>query len=357
MSNLIDLNDYKIKSVLPILLQDHTILWGTASYESFGSAYAETAEISEEALLALPENTVQPRAFKAQQDQKERTKVYAEVFTPSRICKKMNDYADEELNPSLPEQYIPARILEITCGEAPFLVSRYDADTGELIPVSERIGLLDRKLKLISLKSRKETTWYARVRTAFQSTYGYEFQGDNLLIARINLLLSFIEYLDDRWHRQPAEKELHEIANIISANEAFRKRLDRVINVWEHCDVNQLGVVALQAAYTPEGAEWLDRMNAVVHGNWLELRDRFAEEFPGVRVATLDATYLNWLDFAPLGLRGMQIQDHLLEHEKLWVNAGDIYGSPSCMRINLACPRATLKRGLDLYIQGLHEML
>ncbi len=148
-----------------------------------------------------------------------------------------------------------------------------------------------------------------------------------------------------------------EIANIVSANADFLGRMDRVINIWEHCDVNQLGIVALQAAYTPEGAEWLDQMNAVVHENWLELRNRFAEEFPRVRVATLDATYLNWLDFAPLGLRGMQIQDHLLEHEKLWVNAGDIYGSPSCMRINLACPRTTLKRGLDLYFKGLHELL
>lgn len=148
-----------------------------------------------------------------------------------------------------------------------------------------------------------------------------------------------------------------EIANIITANEDFAARLDRVINIWEHCDVNQLGVVALQAAYSPEGAEWLDQMNEVVHANFIDLRDRFAEEFPLVHVATLEATYLEWLDFAPIGLTGMQIQDHLLEHQKLWINAGDMYGGPSCMRINLACPRATMKKALELYVQGLNELL
>lgn len=148
-----------------------------------------------------------------------------------------------------------------------------------------------------------------------------------------------------------------EIANIISANPVFMEGIARVMDEWEAGNVNQLGVVALQAAYTPEGAEWLRQMCEVVHANWLELRDRFAQEFPKVRVATLEATYLDWLDFGPAGLDGKQIQDHLLEREKLWINAGEIYGGPSGMRINLACPRATLQRGLDLFAKGLHELL
>lgn len=148
-----------------------------------------------------------------------------------------------------------------------------------------------------------------------------------------------------------------QIANIICSNPVFREKLDRVINIWEHCDVNQLGIVALEAAYSPEGQEWLDQMNEVVHANFLDLRERFAAEFPQVRVATLEATYLDWLDFAPLGLSGMQIQEHLLEKQKLWINAGDIYGDPACMRINLACPRSTMKKALDLYIQGIRELL
>ena len=148
-----------------------------------------------------------------------------------------------------------------------------------------------------------------------------------------------------------------QVANIITANPDFLASIKHVMDVWEHGELNQLGIVALEAAYSPEGEEWLNQMNGVVHGNFLLLRDRFAEEFPQVRVATLEATYLDWLDFAPVGLTGKQIQDHLLEHEKLWINAGDIYGDPNCMRINLACPRSTMKKALDLYCRGLHELL
>ena len=88
-----------------------------------------------------------------------------------------------------------------------------------------------------------------------------------------------------------------QIANMISANADLRARMDRVINVWEHCDVNQFGIVALQAAYSDEGAEWLGQMNAVVHRNFLTLRDLFDSRFPSVRVPELEATYLLWLDF------------------------------------------------------------
>lgn len=148
-----------------------------------------------------------------------------------------------------------------------------------------------------------------------------------------------------------------QIANIVCANPEIREKLDRVINIWEHCDVNQLGIVALQAAYSSEGEEWLRQMNEVVHGNFLLLRERFRKDFPQVRVAELEATYLGWLDFSPIGLRGKQIQDHLLENEKLWINAGDIYGNPDCMRINYACPRSTMEKALELYVKGIRELL
>ncbi len=147
-----------------------------------------------------------------------------------------------------------------------------------------------------------------------------------------------------------------QVANIITANPAFLEKIKHVMDVWEHGEMNQLGIVALEAAYSQEGAEWLRQMNEVVHGNFLLLRDRFAEEFPEVRVATLEATYLEWLDFSPMGLSGKQIQDHLMEHEKIWINAGDMYGGPGCMRINLACPRSTMEKALNLFCRGLHEL-
>ena len=112
---------------------------------------------------------------------------------------------------------IPKR-LEITCGEAPYIVSRYDAATGELLGIKQRIGILDRKLRVVNENTDNETEWFKWVLRAYQSVYGYEFQGDSLLIARINLLITFVDYMQDRWNRVPTDAELRKIVNIIVWN-------------------------------------------------------------------------------------------------------------------------------------------
>ena len=108
--------------------------------------------------------------------------------------------------------------LEITCGEAPYLVSRYDTVTGERIPINNRIGMLDRKLRVINENVSTRKTWNQWVYRAFESVYGYEYQGDNLLIARLNLLETFCEYTRDRWGEEPTDAMLKRVANIISWN-------------------------------------------------------------------------------------------------------------------------------------------
>lgn len=165
-----------------------------------------------------------------------------------------------------------------------------------------------------------------------------------------------------------------QIANIVSANADWRARMDRVINIWEHCDVNQFGIVALQAAYTDEGAAWLNEMNRLVYSNFEMLRDVFAQRFPSVRVPELEATYLLWLNFAdsfvadaprndsPLPLAdgekaGKLVTDYLLEKKRVRINDGAIYGDPDGVRINLACPAATMKEGLRRIAEGLSELL
>ena len=109
-------------------------------------------------------------------------------------------------------------MLEITCGEAPFLVSRYDVESGEAIPIPERIGLLDRKLQAVNENTRTEEDWLKWVFRAFHATYGYEFQGDNLLIARVNLLMTFEEYLWERWRRKPIFSEYGKLITMIVWN-------------------------------------------------------------------------------------------------------------------------------------------
>ncbi|MCR5519585.1 MAG: pyridoxal phosphate-dependent aminotransferase [Bacteroidales bacterium] len=150
-----------------------------------------------------------------------------------------------------------------------------------------------------------------------------------------------------------------QIANIISANADFRARMDRVINIWEHCDVNQFGIVALQAAYSDEGATWLEEMNSIVHRNFTALQKLFAERFPSVRVPGLEATYLLWLDFTELFGEGAGkvVADYLLENQRVRINDGAMYGGTSCCRINLACPEATMKEGLRRIAEGLRNLL
>ena len=248
MENLIDLKSYPVGAVLPILLEDKTtkenIIFATDSYLEKGNEYTANSHITVGSIAGIDPFDLQPRAAKAQSDQSVRTKKRAEVFTPSWICNRMNNDCDEawfgrrdvfnfengttwETNPAkveFPEgtswqDYVLSRRLEITCGEAPFLVSRYDTTTGEIIlPPERRIGILDRKLRVVKENTEDEQAWLEWTYKAFQSTYAYEFQGDNLLVGRINLMNTFTDYLDDRWHRLATLAELKKVANIIAWN-------------------------------------------------------------------------------------------------------------------------------------------
>lgn len=157
---------------------------------------------------------IEPRWKKLREHQKLRTKVRAEIFTPPEICKLQNDLiALDEKNF---EKYIDAKFLEITCGEAPYLVSRYNAVTGEPIEFDSRFGLLDRKLKLIDKENLKPIVDYTR--RAVQSVYGYEFQGDNLFLARKNIFDTVEEFLTGKIPSKELKAFLFFVANIISCN-------------------------------------------------------------------------------------------------------------------------------------------
>ena len=247
MDKLIDLNAYPVNKQLKALLKDKTtkknIIFATSIYSSQGSQIRETEQITEEILKKFTQEEIQPRVLKNKMQQQERTKARAEVFTPSWICNKMNNHCDEEwfgrknvFNTELEhgwkvntdtvvfdetdgwKKYVDSRRLEIACGEAPYIVSRYDATTGELIEVKRRIGILDRKLRVVNENTANEKDWFKWVLRAYQSVYGYEFQGDNLLIARINLLITFVDYMQDRWNRVPTDTELKKIVNVIVWN-------------------------------------------------------------------------------------------------------------------------------------------
>ena len=115
-------------------------------------------------------------------------------------------------------KYVDSKRLEITCGEAPYLVSRYDTTTGEFLPIKKRIGILDRKLRVVGENTTNETDWFKWAKRAFESTYGYEYQGDNLLLARENLLWTFIDYYQEQFGKEPTLVLKKQIANVIAWN-------------------------------------------------------------------------------------------------------------------------------------------
>lgn len=186
---------------------------------------------------------IKSRIFKDKQEQVNRTKKSAEVFTPSWICNEMNNSCDEEwfgyknvfniphghewISKSEPihftndgdwQKYVDSRRLEITCGEAPFLTSRYDVVSGDVLQVEKRIGILDRKLRVVNENTNDETEWFKWAKRAFESTYGYEYQGDSLFLARENLLFTFIENYAFKFDKEPELAQVKQIANIIAWN-------------------------------------------------------------------------------------------------------------------------------------------
>ncbi len=195
------------------LLHDHTtghnIRWCTHDYEHFGDGYGYNDEITTERITGVRGDIIKPRVLKTKAQQSDRVKGMAEVFTPSWVVKMMVDYVDIDID---------TRCLELTCGEAPFLVSRYDATSGITYTTDNRIGILDRKLHLVNEQKLSDDDWLARVRKVFQNTYGYEWLGDSLLLARENLLYTFVDFYENRFGSAPDIELMLEFADIVSWN-------------------------------------------------------------------------------------------------------------------------------------------
>lgn len=150
-----------------------------------------------------------------------------------------------------------------------------------------------------------------------------------------------------------------QIANIITSRDDWREKIDRAININEVCDVNPFGVEALVTAYTdPEAERWLDEMNSCIRRNYVRMLEKFASELPWLPVARLEGTYLAWCDCRSLGLGSKEIEKVLVDRFNVHVNAGSMYGEAGegYIRINLACPEATLEEGLSRICAGLSSL-
>ncbi len=246
--------------VLRVLLKDHSvshhfksernIFWASNDYKQLGEGYDYFDPITPERITGKHGDIIQPRAKKSREVQQQRIQEKAEVFTPAWICNKQNNLVDSawfgrenvfnteiddhnghtwqpnEEKIQFPdtkdkswEEYVCAPRLEVACGEAPYLTSRYDAVTCDgVIPVKKRIGLLDRKLRIVGENTTTSDEWLVWAFNSLHATYGFEWQGDNLLLAREAVLYTFKEHYEEKFQQPLDTKTLENAAYIISWN-------------------------------------------------------------------------------------------------------------------------------------------
>ncbi|MDE5607501.1 MAG: pyridoxal phosphate-dependent aminotransferase [Muribaculaceae bacterium] len=143
-----------------------------------------------------------------------------------------------------------------------------------------------------------------------------------------------------------------QIANIITRNPSLRYAIDRALNDNEVCDVNPFGVEALIAAYN-DSRPWLEGVIGYIHNNAVRTSAQLLESLPFVSIARLEASYLLWVDISRLHVNSTELEETLREQYRVWINAGDMYGSDGYIRINLATSAEILDKGLDRLIEGL----
>jgi hypothetical protein len=237
------------RSLLEILLKDKTtgknIIWATDNYSKYGELYTSEKEIKIELITSRHGGIIKPRVEKSKEERLQRVRQKAEVFTPSWVCNLQNNLVDEvwfdrkgvfniekehsweatkekiqfsDEKGKTWQDYVNSNQLEITCGEAPYLASRYDTVTGEYIEVPNRIGLLDRKLRVVAENTDSREDWLKWAMVAVQSSYGFEWQGDNILIARENLLFDIAEHYEANFHEKLQTQDLIGFAKVIAWN-------------------------------------------------------------------------------------------------------------------------------------------
>ena len=243
-NELIDIKEEQLLSIdtelLSILLKDNSsgknIIWATTDYQQNGIGFEFGSEITINKITGNYKELIKPRSKKSKEEKEVRARNNAEVFTPSWICNEQNNLADDawfgrknvfntssdkkwitnynkiKFDKNTWQDYIKSTRLEISCGEAPYLTSRFDTVT------EDRIGLLDRKLRVVSENNSDKDEWIKWSIIAVKSVYGFDWQGDNVLLARENLLYTYIDYYYYKFNEKPNIQLIKDIANIISWN-------------------------------------------------------------------------------------------------------------------------------------------
>ena len=139
-----------------------------------------------------------------------------------------------------------------------------------------------------------------------------------------------------------------QVSNIFIPNQKLRRAFRKQIDAAGYSQLNTLGLVACQAAYT-YGEEWLTQVKAYIRSNITFVDDYLKQNLPQIKMLPIEGTYLVWLDCSALGMTADEREQWLWHEAKLWLDGGGIFGKEgeAFERINVACPRATLLQGLE----------
>lgn len=287
----IDIKENKIlelsSRLLSELLADKTtgknIMWCTKDYEYLGEEFGEKETIKVRLITGKNGNVIRPRTEKAKDEQQQRAKDKAEVFTPAWIVNTQNNLIDREWfgkpnpfnyekgktwKPKNPKEkiafpkklgktwqdYVKENRLEITCGEGPYITTRYDATTGNYIDITKRVGLLDRKLRVVWENTKTEDEFFEWAKIAVQHIYGFEWQGDNVLLARENVLYSVDDAYYFKFNNHLDETRLLDLAKIISWNIWQMDGIKMVVP--DSCHIER--VLRTQIEFEDNGVEMYD---------------------------------------------------------------------------------------------------
>jgi cystathionine beta-lyase len=137
-------------------------------------------------------------------------------------------------------------------------------------------------------------------------------------------------------------------SNIIVANEEYRKKVNKSLNINETIEPNVFGIEALIAAYN-EGEEWLDQLLDYLERNRDYLISFINKRIPKLKVVKSEATYLIWIDCRSIGISSKELSEKIFEQGNLRISDGHTYGEigEGFIRMNIACPRVLLAEGLE----------
>lgn len=147
-----------------------------------------------------------------------------------------------------------------------------------------------------------------------------------------------------------------QVSNIFISNPQLRERFEEQMQKTGYHALNLIGMTACMAAYE-EGQEWLDQLRDYLTGN-LEFVKRFLEEsLPEVKLIQPEGTYLLWLDLRGLSLESEEREALVVEKANLWLDQGEMFGpeGEGFERMNIACPRAVVKKALVQLKQAIHK--